>query len=661
VDVDLAQFFDRVNHDILIDRLWKRIDDAGVIRLVRAYLNSGIMDHGVVQSRHAGTPQGGPLSPLLANVLLDEVDKELERRGHCFARYADDANVYVGSKRAGERVMALLRRLYAKLHLKVNESKSAVASAGALSIDFGDPAGNSPGGEQVWVTLTDSAGKTLFLMPASTSQTFVATVPGPGNYYLTIADPNPSDPHDTGTYTNNPHIAWQPNTVYDGPVNNSLATAQVTPLGSEIIGTASGGDVDVFQIHAYYGGLLRATFGHPLGKAGPGAALNVDLLDSQGHVITQKTLAYDAVFDATLNDAGDFYVRISDASGTGSGGFYTFGTTLASEPGAVYDGASDTDAGHAQALPLSRELVGEMHQGDVDYYQFDLSSAGKLSLNFLRPGGPSLVATPVDVKLVDPLGHVVMDKLVSDDSDVTFGVAAPGQYTLQVTQPDGAPLDAGLYRLMSGFSSGVGVTSRGTAENTDFSSTFGNDTFFGYGALDTVTFHEARANYTVLETDAGVAVASATGVDGNDTLFGIDRLYFSDHTAIARDWNGSAGEAYRLYQAAFDRAPDSAGLGYWIYQHDHGMDITAIANQFVRSDEFRHVYGNAPTNAEIVTGYYEHVLHRAPDQAGVAYWVQEMDAGHATAAEVLVDFSRSQENFDLLVGVAQGFEYKVWA
>lgn len=129
VDVDLSKFFDRVNHDILIARLRKRIDDAGVIRLIRAYLNSGIMDHGVVQSRHEGTPQGGPLSPLLANVLLDEVDKELERRGHCFARYADDANVYVRSKRAGERVMALLRRLYGKLHLVVNETKSAVGSA----------------------------------------------------------------------------------------------------------------------------------------------------------------------------------------------------------------------------------------------------------------------------------------------------------------------------------------------------------------------------------------------------------------------------------------------------------------------------------------------------------------------------------------------------
>ena len=129
VDVDLAKFFDRVNHDILIDRFSRRIDDAGVIRLIRAYLNAGIMDGGVVVDRHLGTPQGGPLSPLLANVLLDEVDKALEARGYSFARYADDCNVYVCSRRAGERVMAYLRKLYGSLKLQINEAKSAVGSA----------------------------------------------------------------------------------------------------------------------------------------------------------------------------------------------------------------------------------------------------------------------------------------------------------------------------------------------------------------------------------------------------------------------------------------------------------------------------------------------------------------------------------------------------
>ena len=128
VDVDLENFFDQVNHDILIDRLQKRIGDAGVIRLIGAYLNSGTMQEGIVTSRYKGTPQGGPLYPLLASVLLDEVDRELERRGHCFVRYADDANVYVRSRKAGERVLAWLRKIYAKLHLTVNEAKSAVAS-----------------------------------------------------------------------------------------------------------------------------------------------------------------------------------------------------------------------------------------------------------------------------------------------------------------------------------------------------------------------------------------------------------------------------------------------------------------------------------------------------------------------------------------------------
>ena len=129
VDVDLEKFFDRVNHDVLMGKLAKRIADARVMKLIRRYLEAGIMADGIVLERYEGTPQGGPLSPLLANVLLDEVDKELERRGHHFVRYADDCNVYVKSKRAGERVMQGLVALYAKLKLRVNESKSAVARA----------------------------------------------------------------------------------------------------------------------------------------------------------------------------------------------------------------------------------------------------------------------------------------------------------------------------------------------------------------------------------------------------------------------------------------------------------------------------------------------------------------------------------------------------
>ena len=129
VDVDLEKFFDRVNHDVLMARLARRVEDKRLLGVIRRYLEAGILADGVVVERREGTPQGGPLSPLLANVLLDEVDRALEGSGHAFVRYADDCNVYVRSKRAGERVMERLRKLFARLRLKVNADKSAVARA----------------------------------------------------------------------------------------------------------------------------------------------------------------------------------------------------------------------------------------------------------------------------------------------------------------------------------------------------------------------------------------------------------------------------------------------------------------------------------------------------------------------------------------------------
>ena len=127
VDVDIEKFFDRVNHDVLMSRVARRIEDKRLLKLIRAYLNVGIMVEGVVQSREEGTPQGGPLSPPLSNILLDELDKELERRGHKHTRYADDCNVYVRSKKAGQRVMATLEQfLQERLRLKVNREKSVV-------------------------------------------------------------------------------------------------------------------------------------------------------------------------------------------------------------------------------------------------------------------------------------------------------------------------------------------------------------------------------------------------------------------------------------------------------------------------------------------------------------------------------------------------------
>ncbi len=128
VDLDLEKFFDRVNHDKLMGQIAKRVGDKRLLKLIRAFLNAGVMENGLISPSVEGTPQGGPLSPLLSNLVLDELDRELERRGHRFVRYADDSNIYVRSQRAGQRVMkSVTRFITQKLKLKVNETKSAVA------------------------------------------------------------------------------------------------------------------------------------------------------------------------------------------------------------------------------------------------------------------------------------------------------------------------------------------------------------------------------------------------------------------------------------------------------------------------------------------------------------------------------------------------------
>src|SRR5277367_3042656 len=128
VDLDLEKFFDRVNHDKLMGQIAKRVEDKRLLKLIRAFLNAGVMENGLVSPSVEGTPQGGPLSPLLSNLVLDELDRELERRGHRHVRYADDCNIYVRSERAGQRVMkSITRFITQRLKLKVNETKSAVA------------------------------------------------------------------------------------------------------------------------------------------------------------------------------------------------------------------------------------------------------------------------------------------------------------------------------------------------------------------------------------------------------------------------------------------------------------------------------------------------------------------------------------------------------
>jgi RNA-directed DNA polymerase len=146
VDLDIESFFDRVNHDVLMARVARKVDDKALLKLIRAYLNAGVMEGGLTTRRTEGTPQGGPLSPLLSNIYLDDLDRELARRGHSFVRYADDCNIYLKSERAGKRVMENVTRfLDKKLRLKVNQAKSGVAPATKGEfLSFGFTGGDKP-------------------------------------------------------------------------------------------------------------------------------------------------------------------------------------------------------------------------------------------------------------------------------------------------------------------------------------------------------------------------------------------------------------------------------------------------------------------------------------------------------------------------------------
>jgi subtilisin-like proprotein convertase family protein/subtilisin family serine protease len=195
-------------------------------------------------------------------------------------------------------------------------------------------------------------------------------------------------------------------------------------------------------------------------------------------------------------------------------------------------------------------------------------------------------------------------------------------------------------------------TLAGGAGNDMLDGGAGNDTISGGAGTNTAVYHGAEANYTVTKTASGFTVADKTGADGTDQVVDVQRLQFADGT-LAFDIDGDGGKALRMYQAAFNRAPDKVELGYWIGALDHGVGLLDVANGFAQSAEFKKLYGDNPTNADIVDRFYANVLHRAPDAAGADYWTKLLDQHVLTNADVLMSFSESPENQAALIGVVQ--------
>nr|WP_260115510.1 DUF4214 domain-containing protein [Pseudoduganella ginsengisoli] len=207
----------------------------------------------------------------------------------------------------------------------------------------------------------------------------------------------------------------------------------------------------------------------------------------------------------------------------------------------------------------------------------------------------------------------------------------------------------------------------GTAGDDDMYGMSGNDSLFGgrgndfldggWGT-DSAYYLGRHSDYAVAKDGDGFRVTDKVGTEGSDLLVNVERLDFSD-VSVALDIDGAGGQAYRLYQAAFNRAPDKPGLGYWIAQLDHGASLTQVSQAFVDSSEFIARYGAHASNESIVNNLYWNVLHRAPEKAGYDYWVDVLNGHHDSLANVLANFSESQENYAQLVGVmSNGVEYQ---
>lgn len=180
----------------------------------------------------------------------------------------------------------------------------------------------------------------------------------------------------------------------------------------------------------------------------------------------------------------------------------------------------------------------------------------------------------------------------------------------------------------------------------------GNDTLDGGDGIDSATYSASRANYTIAKSASSFNVTDKTGATGVDTAVNIERLVFSDAT-VALDINGVAGQAYRIYQAAFNRTPDNGGLKYWIGLMDSGVPLTTVSSGFIGSAEFQKLYGTNPSNELFVTKLYDNVLHRTPDTGGYNYWVGLLNSGAIDKVSTLVNFSESSENQAGVIGVIQ--------
>jgi hypothetical protein len=492
-----------------------------------------------------------------------------------------------------------------------------------------------------------------------------------GAYYLEAADLYDG----TGTYTIKAAVATSTDDYSDA----------VDTVGSVAVGGQASGnielanDADWFKVtlqagNTYVFDLIGADGGGGTLGAGFGEAY-LTLFGRTGSIIDSAInngVNGDPRLSFTPTTSGTYFLGASDLyGGTGT---YTIKATLAASDDFS---ASTATAGNVAVGGLATGNI-EL-ANDKDWFKVTLQAGTTYVFDLTGDdgGGGTLGAGRGEARLAlfDSSGYILDSAInngAGNDPRMSFTPTVSGNYYLEASDLYDA---TGTYTLAVKAASSNAVVKTGSsgADTLEGSTSAdhlggdsGNDILLGYGGndsldggtgIDTARYLGARANYTITKTSSGYSVTDTTGAEGQDTLVNIERLQFSDGS-VALDGSGNGGQAYRIYQAAFNRTPDAAGLGYWMNALDKGASLESIAADFVASTEFKTLYGEHPSNSDVLNKFYENVLHRQADGAGFSYWLNILDSKAATAAQVLAQFSESGENQAALASlIGTGFAY----
>ncbi|MQA42456.1 DUF4214 domain-containing protein [Rugamonas aquatica] len=421
---------------------------------------------------------------------------------------------------------------------------------------------------------------------------------------------------------------------YIDDCGNTQAEARNLDIGTEFRGWLSyANDIDQFKVRLYPGHSYQFDLqSRDSSGLNPNYHYSLTLYDNAGTRLqsSDSSLGYRVAVDNYY-----YLVLRADTSDAGATGGYTLKTAALADAPRLLDAPQG-------AAPLSLN--------DVVALDFD----EKIK-----------VADIHGIKLSDAAGHVVAfdeNKLMSLTSshlalDPLTHLAPGTSYTLDIaagaiTDLAGNPLAGGVQRSFTT----VAAVQAGTAGNDVLPGPAGGVAIHGGAGTDMAVYKGNAVNYSIVQRNGHAEIKPVNGTGGTDILDGVERLQFDDKT-IALDVDGVGGKAYRLYQAAFNRAPDESGLGYWISNMDKGLSLQATAGYFVASEEFGRRYGANLSDADFVTQLYNNVLHRAPDAAGHAYWLHDLQIGVARG-NVLANFSESPENQAALIQViGNGFSY----